>query len=191
MFADLTATGYSHLCTEESGLAHFHVMGNLDEVIHLGILANDSRTHHRSVHTGVGSKLYIVLDDDITDLRDLTVDTLRIGFKAETIGSDYHAAMQDTLLADLAVRIDLHARIEDRTVAYGDIIANIDLRIDLHSCAKMYVLADIRKSAHVRVFRNGHSFAHKTRLLHTFLGREHRLRYHLQQLSHCSACVLH
>ncbi len=86
MIADLTTTGYSHLCTEERGLAHFHVMGNLHEVIHLSILANDSRTHHRSVHTSVGSELYIVLDDHITDLRNLTVDTLCIGFKAKTIG---------------------------------------------------------------------------------------------------------
>ena len=191
MFADLTTTGYSYLCTEERGLAHFHVMGYLDEVIHLGILANDSRTHHRSVHTGVCSKLYIVLDDHITDLRDLTVDTLCIGLKAKTIGSDYHAAMQDTLLADLAVRIDLHARIEDRTVAYGDIIADIDLRIDLHSCSQTHVLTDIRKSTDIRLFGHLDTFAHKTRLLHAFLGREHRLRYHLQQLSHCSTCVLH
>ena len=93
MFADLTTTGYSHLCAEERGLAHFHVMGYLDEVIHLGILANDSRTHHRSVHTSVCSKLYIVLDDHITDLRNLTVDTLCIGLKAETICSDYAAPL--------------------------------------------------------------------------------------------------
>ena len=133
MCADLGTAGYTNLCAEERGRADLDVMPDLDKIVQFGVGANDGRTHHSTVDSGVGSNLHIVFYDDISYLRDLPVDTLCVGFETEAIRADYCAGMEDTVRSNEAVIIDFDAGIEDGIVADRHIIADIDMRIDLHA----------------------------------------------------------
>ena len=99
--------------------------------------------------------------------------------------------MQDTVVAYLAIVVDLHTRIEDGMIANLDIIANIGMRVDLHTLAQLDILTDISKGTHICIFGHGNTFADVGRLLNTLFGRIHGFSHKGKQLAHGSTSVLH
>ena len=88
-----STTGDTYLCAAERAFSYFHIMGDLYKVIQLRILANDRTTHHRSIDRCVRTDLHIVLNNYITDLFDLAVYALCVGFKTETVRTHYHSGV--------------------------------------------------------------------------------------------------
>ena len=97
--------------------------------------------------------------------------------------------MQDTILTNFAVIVHFDAGIEDGVIAYLDVIAEVAVRIDLHTFTELNIFADISESTNISIFRNLYAFSNKTWLLNTLFGRIKGFRHELQQLTHCSACV--
>ena len=54
-----------------------HIVGDLDEIVDLGALADHGVADRAAVDGGVGADLDIVLDDDAADLRNLVVAASR------------------------------------------------------------------------------------------------------------------
>ena len=99
--------------------------------------------------------------------------------------------MQDTILANNAVVIHLHARIKDGIVANLDIVTYIGVWVDLYAFAKLDILADVGKSSDICVIGDNHTFAHEGWLLYALLGRVHGLCHKREELSHGCAGILH
>ena len=63
--------------------------------------------------------------------------------------------MKDTVFPDHAMCIHAHACVQDGMVTYRDVIADIYVRIDLHTGTKAHVLTDIRKGTYLIKLSNG------------------------------------
>ena len=74
--SDLGAAGDAHLRHHDAVLADRHVVSDLNEVIHLGSAAEDRGTQRGAVDGHAGADLHIVMQDHLSDLRNLAVLSL-------------------------------------------------------------------------------------------------------------------
>ena len=105
-------------------------MANLNQVVELYALANDGRIGLCTVDAGVCSDLYIILDDNITQLRNLVECTIGLGQETKAIGSDNCARVDNTVGSHSAALINLHTRVERSAGS------------DLHSITYIYLWVD-------------------------------------------------
>ena len=191
VFANLGTACDAHLRTEESRFAHLYVMRNLHEVVNLRIPADDGRTHHRPVHRTVSADFNVIFDNHIAYLGNLAINAHFIGFKAESIGTDYHSCMQYATGSDNTVIIHLDPVVKDGVIADSDIIAYIHVRINLDTGSQTDITSYIGKGTDIGILRKSDTVADKNRLLNAFFARIHRLGDQLQQLPHGSTGILH
>src|SRR5690606_8834308 len=95
MLADLRASRNSGLCRRYRMLADFYIMRNLDKVIQLHALTDDSRSQRRPVDCRIGADLDIIFDHHISDLRNFVVRSIPLWSEAKTVASDYRATVHD------------------------------------------------------------------------------------------------
>ncbi len=86
---------------DEAVSADAHVVGDLHEIVDLGVFADDRVGHGAAVDGRVGADLDIVLDDDAADLRN-ALRAGRAGGEAETVLADPGAGMDDHPVAERA-----------------------------------------------------------------------------------------
>ena len=125
-------------------------MGNLHEVVELNALADDGRTHCRTVYTGVSADLNIVLDGHDANLRYLVV-AFCVRSEAESVRTDYAASVKSYVVAELAALIDGRVRVDEAVVAHLHVVADYGVRIDLAVVAYNGVVADACKRTHIAV----------------------------------------
>ena len=166
-------------------------MGNLYEIVDLHVLLDACLAHHCTVDGRVGTYLNVIFDYYGAYLRDLAVHALCVRLKAETISANHAAGVNDTVAADGAVVVDLHAGVDNRVVAYRGVVAYVCLRIDLHALAELDTLAYVGECANVRVVGQGSAFGYERRLLHAVLARAQELRDALQQRTYSLAGIIH
>ena len=78
--------------------ADAHVVRDLDQIVDLGVFADNRVGHGATVDGGIGADLDIVLDNDAADLRNALGP--RAGDEAETVLADLGAGVDDHAVAD-------------------------------------------------------------------------------------------
>jgi hypothetical protein len=111
VIADLSAAADTDLSDEDAMFAEGDVVADLDEVINFGAASDDGGSEGAAVDGGVGADLDIVLDLDLTDLRDFSVDTV-IEDVAEAIGADDGAGVDTDAFAHLSAWVEHDAGVE-------------------------------------------------------------------------------
>ena len=114
--ADLGGTSHTGLSRHHGVLANLAVVGHLNQVIQLHTLVDDGLTHRRTVHTGVGTNLYIVLDHYDTNLRNLIV-TSGAGSEAEAVGTNHTTSVDGDIVAQLTSLIDGNVGVNEAFLA--------------------------------------------------------------------------
>ena len=84
---DFGGTGHADLGGHDGVCSHFHIVGNLDEVVYLYAFAHDGGTHGRTVNAGVRPDFHVVFDGDNADLRDFLISVF-CGSKPEAVSPD-------------------------------------------------------------------------------------------------------
>ena len=173
MSAHLGRACYAHLSAHKGTLPNLDIMSHLYEIVELRIAADDSRTHHGTIDSGISTNLHIVFDDNIAYLREFLVHTLGIRFKSKTIATNDYARVQNTIFSNHAIIVDLHPRIEDGVIANLDIITYIGMWIDLYPFTQLDILTNIRKGTNIRILGHNNTFADETWLLDALFSRIH------------------
>ncbi len=88
---------------------NLHVVADLHQVVQLDPIGNHCVLQGAAVNAGVGADFDIVADAHRAKLLYLFPSTAVRG-KAEAIGTDHHARMNQAALADMAVLRHRHAR---------------------------------------------------------------------------------
>src|SRR5690606_13321802 len=97
------------LRADQAMFADDDVVGDLHKVVYFRALANHRAAETRAVEGAVGADLDVVLDDDISDLRDFLVPALD-KLVAETVRADDHAGVKTHPVLNHALGGDGHTR---------------------------------------------------------------------------------
>src|SRR5215472_5694034 len=160
--ADFTVPGYSHLPRQnhvppnlgrarQTDLRAQHgvfpgaaVVGNVGQVVDLGVAADTRLPQTRPVDAAVSLDLNIVFDDYLARLRNLVPLPTVVGGKTKTIRADHHSVMEQDVVADLTaladghmgmgekVAADFHIAINHHVREQGAVFADLDAGIDDH-----------------------------------------------------------
>jgi hypothetical protein len=107
--AQLGTSGNSDMGTDDTVLAHDHIMSDLDKVIDLGPLSNARLGKAGPVDTGIGSDLDLILENYGADLRQALVP-IGIGMVTESVCANHCPVIKTTVYAKEAIPAN------DRTV---------------------------------------------------------------------------
>ena len=124
---ELNAVAESHgarqadIACDHAATAYIGIVGNLDEIVDLGALADDGVGQGAAIDRGIGADLDVVLDDHPPDMR-------------QPLGRAGSGHETKTLLADLGTAVDDHA-IADQRALYGCRGSDIAVAADLRRCA--------------------------------------------------------
>src|SRR5690606_21062148 len=87
------------------------------------------------VYCGACAYIDIVLQDHVPGLGHFTVFSICIWGEPEAIGTNDHAAVDDTVVADQGFRIYLGPGKDDHIVTYGNVVTDIDVGVNLYIIA--------------------------------------------------------
>src|SRR3990167_9148730 len=121
--------------------ADAHVVRNLYLVVQLHPLLDHRVVQRTAVDGGVRAYLDIVADHHATDLRNLDPAPL-VHRDAETVRADHRAGMRDQVIADHAVMINHHMRIQPGMTADDRIRADATALADYAECSYRRAFAD-------------------------------------------------
>ena len=110
---------------DQAVLANLNVVCNVHQIVNLAPLSNDGWPKSAAVDGSVCANLHIVMNDDDPHLQHLAVPTF-IKHIAVSIGANHCAGVNAHAVAHLASGIDHHVRMEPR------VIANNAVRTDVH-----------------------------------------------------------
>ena len=164
-------------------LADLHVVSHLDEVIKFHATTDNRRVCFRTIDAGIGSDLDVVLDNDVAQLRNFVESALGVGCESEAVGADHDACVEDAAAAYAAALVNLHARVKRRSLADGDAVADIDLRVDPAAVADARSRFDHGEVAHVALLAYGSLVRDRRPLRDALLLRTGGV-VHLQQLQY-------
>src|SRR5689334_23210678 len=71
-----------------------HVVADLDEIVEFGAFTNTGRPQYGAVDTGIRAQFYVILKNDISDLRDLAIAFPILG-ETEPIRPDDHTRLKN------------------------------------------------------------------------------------------------
>lgn len=153
---DHRAARNADLGADKAVLTNSHVVGNLDKIVDFGPLSYHRLAKASAVQRGVGANFYVVLDHDVTDLRDFFMAAVG-KFIAKAIGADHHAGLKPHPFAQDALwRND--AAGHQPTIPSDDGIStdkNLSLKMDLFT--NFNPLLDHAKGTDRRRGRNSHT----------------------------------
>src|SRR3546814_3877185 len=69
--ADLSASGYPGLGSNDRVFSYFHIVGHLDQIVQLHTFANNGSAHCGPVNGIIGANLHIVFNNHISNLAHL------------------------------------------------------------------------------------------------------------------------
>src|SRR5206468_8553811 len=125
--AYLRASGDAGLGRENTVAPDLHVVGDLNEVVNLGPLADQGGPKRATVHGGVASDFDVILNDGLPELRELVIPALGQNV-AEAVGSDHGSGVKDYAIAYPRLRVDDDPRVEDALRAYHHALSQYDSR---------------------------------------------------------------
>src|SRR5688500_15684778 len=133
--ADLGAAAYAGLRSDDSVIAYFHIVRNLDQVVELGAAFNDGRADGSAVDSGIGADLYIIFHHHIADLRHLFETAVFLRSKTKSITAYHGACMNGHIPADDTIVVDLYTGMQNGIIAQLYIIADIGIGKYFHVVA--------------------------------------------------------
>src|SRR3546814_14863042 len=92
--ADLSASGYPGLGSNDRVFSYFHIVGHLDQIVQLHTFANNGSAHCGPVNGIIGANLNIVFNNHISNLAHLGIRTIRLRRKSKAIAANHRAGMR-------------------------------------------------------------------------------------------------
>src|SRR5690606_27055028 len=135
-------------------LTDFNIVRNLNQVVHFDTFSDNSRPHSCTVNDCVCADFDLILDHDISNLAHFHIATVLLRGEPETIAPDHGTGMNSDLRSDHAIIIDAHSRVKRRLLADFDVVAYVNVRVDLASIADLRTITDVGKRANIYVFSN-------------------------------------
>src|SRR5207245_7694870 len=128
-----------------------HVVGDLNEVVNLGPLADQGGPKRASVHGGVASDFDIILNDDLPELRELVIPALGKNV-TEAVGPDHGSGVKDYAIADARLRIHDDPRVENALRAHDCALSQEGSRTEARARPHRHTAfdLDVRADAHAR-----------------------------------------
>ena len=123
VISHLGAAGDADLRAQQAVLADFHIVRDVDEVVDFRALADGRRAEGATVNRNVRADLYVVADDDMSNLRNFAVDAAVLNV-AVAVRTDDRIGVDADVIPDLPARIDsdvrkqIHVVAEPRIVSY-------------------------------------------------------------------------
>jgi hypothetical protein len=150
-------TKFSRTCHERTPgqnaiFTYLNIMRNLHEVIQFCAFTDNCRAKSGAVDRGIRTDLYIILNDNITDLRNFFVIIFRVRGKTKSITTNNSTGVNSAVISDLAIVVDLYASKKSAVVANCYMFSNITVRIDLYIISNFHIFAYISKSANITIF---------------------------------------
>ena len=165
-------------------------MTNLYEIVEFCATAYHSVTHSSSVDGGVGTNLIVALKDNIAYLRDLLIFAVHRS-EAEAVCTYHTSSMKYCVIANHTVVIDFRTSIDNTVLAHLDVLAEIDLRVNLRTFADGHALGNIGKGTHICIGWDAHRSVDIRRLFDAlFLWIEGSL-HHIEQHTHSGTGISH
>lgn len=130
--------------------SHFHIVGNLDQVVQLDSLVYDGCSHGGTVHARIGADFHIILQHGDTDLRNLLV-AFRRGCKTKSVGAYHTSGMKDAPFADAAVMVYGDIRIKYAVFADDSVLTYGRMWMESYPVADDGIGADIGKGIDIDV----------------------------------------
>lgn len=130
VFPDFRTAGNTYLRSHGRMLADFYIVGDLDEVVQFYAPANNGRSDTGSVDGRTGTDLYIFFENDIAELRDLLVGTVRLWCKPKAITADHRIGVNNTAVADDTIMENSCAGVNAYAFAQADIPTNKNLVVN-------------------------------------------------------------
>src|SRR6185436_16574201 len=113
------------------------VVGDLNQVVDLGALLDDRLTECGAIDCDIGSQFYVILDGNPAELRNFVMPPLVLHI-AESVASDYRAAMNDDAGSNCAALPDHDVGIEQRIVSNRRIVTHKNTWIERDSRANRH-----------------------------------------------------
>ena len=135
VIAHLHAASKPNLTHDQAVLTNLHIVGNVHQIVDLAPLANDGWSKGTAVNGGIGTNLHIVMNDDDPHLQHLAMVTF-VKDIAIAVGANHCSGMNADAASHLASWIDHHVGMEPR------VIANNAVRTDVHRAQQRAALAD-------------------------------------------------
>lgn len=138
--ADGYGASQSHLPGEDRVGADDAVVTHLHQVVEFGALADTGLPKPRAVDAGVCSDLYVIFEDDTSNLRNLFESGGPWDIPKSVRAQD-RPRMNPASAADLGVRVEGDMGEDDRFIANLDVMANISKRAnhDVFSQARRWL----------------------------------------------------
>src|ERR1035437_3204908 len=137
------AASDSGAACDRSMRADAHVVPDLDQIVQLDPVLDDSVIQRTPVDASIGADFNVVADHHPAYLRDLAPGVIVLR-NAEAVGANHRAGVHQRALAQAATRIDGHAGVQAAGGADLDPIAEVTARPDHHAPAQLDPAADIR-----------------------------------------------
>src|SRR5258708_8381218 len=99
IIAETGAAGKADLAHDEAMPANDHVVRNMYQVIDFCALTDDRGSQRDTVDRRVGSNLYIVVDDDVPELKHLAMSTF-VEHVTEAVGTDNSSGVDSDAMAE-------------------------------------------------------------------------------------------
>ncbi len=116
IIADFRAAGDADLGTNDAMFSNHDVVGDHDEIVYLGSLANDGAPKARAIHRGVCANFNIILHDHTANLRNFMMAPIpRVITK--TIPPDHRAAVKNDAISQFAMFPDNNPRVQKAVFA--------------------------------------------------------------------------
>src|SRR5207247_8506685 len=117
MVADDGTSCDPHLSHHDAVLSDRDIVGDLNEIVHLGPAPDDRAAERGAIHGHVRAEFDVVLNRDGSDLGDLVMAALILDI-AEAVTADHGAAVDDDPTPDDASFSHGDVGIEDRVVSH-------------------------------------------------------------------------
>nr|GEU28237.1 hypothetical protein [Tanacetum cinerariifolium] len=179
VFAHRGAAGHAHAAGHGRVRADVAVVGDLDQVVELDAVLDHGVGQRAAVHGGVGADVHIVAHHHAARLRDAHIHALVVG-KAETVGADHGARVDDAALADDAARVERHVGKKVRAVAHLGVAADVAAGVDHRMLADRGARFDHHLGTDMGGCRHGGAVVHERGRMHA--GRRHVGRQRLEVL---------
>ena len=149
MAADRRAAGNRGATRHYRMSANANVVANLNLIVELHARFNHGVLNRAAIDGGVGANLDVVFNSYTADLRNLQ-PSISLVCKAETIGANHGAGMDNYSITHFAIVIDNAVRIKNAIGANDRIRANVYMGMKNATLADSCALTDIRSRTDCR-----------------------------------------
>jgi len=145
---DLGTASYPCLGSNYRMRPNINVVTYLYQVIQFHPFTNPGHPDSGPVDHGIGTNIFVILQDHLPDLRYFLVKPLGVRCKAKTITSYNNVGMKDTMFTNFGLVHDSYTWINNGAGTNLNLRTNVDLVEDHHVRANICSSFDGRKTAH-------------------------------------------